>query len=521
MALKQPVFIKSGVKQKTTKWYSIFTDHNGVRRSLPLFADRKNAVEAERAVNRLVGVRASGDFVPPDLQRWIENTRPHIRQKLGEWNIVDPSRVAAVSSLESHIADWEKALLEKGSSQEHVQLVVLRTKKLFAACGFIFWSDIKPEAVQAKLAEWRIRKDGPLSHQTSNFYLQSTKQFCKWMIRPARRATESPLGHLSGLNVKVDRRHDRRAYSVEEFRYLLAHLGQDTTIRGKMTSDERAVVYRLAVETGLRRGAIAALTRSSFKLDGASPCIHIPAGAKNKYKNERDVPLRAAMVTILSSFLANKMPTAPAFNLPPKAHGAKVIKADLGAARARWIEESQSPQEREEREISNFLKYEDDMRRFLDFHSFRHTRAVWLFQHHDASAKEVQELLGVSSIALVDRYSKSFKLNDLSVIERGPDLAPELARLGQSEVAKKTGTTDTDVQKSLPSGLPAQDRFRQISVDLAGLHADLEPVETDDQEVQKTAEKLGVLTDNEVSDIFFSSPGEVAEWLNAPVSKTG
>jgi hypothetical protein len=37
----------------------------------------------------------------------------------------------------------------------------------------------------------------------------------------------------------------------------------------------------------------------------------------------------------------------------------------------------------------------------------------------------------------------------------------------------------------------------------------------------KTAEKPGVLTDNEGSDTLLGSPGEVAEWLNAPVSKTG
>ncbi|MFT3785153.1 MAG: site-specific integrase [Tepidisphaeraceae bacterium] len=159
------------------------------------------------------------------------------------------------------------------------------------------------------------------------------------------------------------------------------------------------------METGLRRGAIAALTRDSFKLDDSLPYIHIPAGAKNKYKQARDVPLRAAMVVILNDFLANKMPGTRAFNLPSKAHGAKVIHTDLDAARARWIDEATTTQEREERESSNFLRYQDDMRRFLDFHAFRHTRGVWLFQHHDASPKEVQELLGVSSLALVDRYT--------------------------------------------------------------------------------------------------------------------
>lgn len=520
MHLKQPVFVKGGVKRRTTKWYAGFTDHNGIRRSLPLFADKKNATEAARAIDRLVAIRASGDVVPPDMQRWIENTKPAIRRKLGEWSVVDSSRVAAVSPIAEHLAAWEQSLKEKGNSADHVSLVLLRTRKLFEACGFVYWSDIKPESVQSKLSEWRSRKDSPISHQTSNFYLQYAKQFCRWMVRPARRASESPLAHLSGLNVRTDRRHDRRAYSVEEFRYLIGHLNQDTTIRGKMTPDERGVVYQLAVETGLRRGAIAALTRDSFKLDGESPSIHIPAGAKNKYKNARDVPLRSAMVAILKTFLATKMPGARAFNLPPKAHGAKVIRADLDAARARWIAEADTPKEAERRESSNFLRYQDDMRRFLDFHAFRHTRGVWLFEHHDASAKEVQELLGVSSIALVDRYTKSFKLTDMSVIERGPDLAPQLAPETQAQIAVSGGVAVESIQKSLPSGLPSQARLDRISLDSDGQLAVSNSTEVAGENLSKTNGKSAVLTLERESDTFLVPLGEVAEWLNAPVSKT-
>jgi len=53
----------------------------------------------------------------------------------------------------------------------------------------------------------------------------------------------------------------------------------------------------------------------------------------------------------------------------------------------------------------------------------RHTRGRLLFEHHKAHPREVQELMGVGSIALVDRYTQSFQLTDLSVIERGPDLS--------------------------------------------------------------------------------------------------
>ncbi len=89
--------------------------------------------------------------------------------------------------------------------------------------------------------------------QIFNFYLAAFKQFCRWMVRDGR-ASESPVAHLTGLNVKTDRRHDRRALTVEELRWLM-ETTRDGPERFGMTGPEQAMLYRVAVETGLRRGA--------------------------------------------------------------------------------------------------------------------------------------------------------------------------------------------------------------------------------------------------------------------------
>ena len=77
-------YTKNGVSQRSKKLYADFYDHTGTRRMLPLFADQKNSNEAGRCVERLVSVRASGDVMPLELVRFVENTRPHIRDKLAE-----------------------------------------------------------------------------------------------------------------------------------------------------------------------------------------------------------------------------------------------------------------------------------------------------------------------------------------------------------------------------------------------------------------------------------------------------
>jgi hypothetical protein len=66
------------------------------------------------------------------------------------------------------------------------------------------------------------------------------------------------LVHLQGLNVKTDRRHDRRALSPDEMRWLLDVTSQKAAERYGMTGEGRAMLYRLAVETGLRAANCAA-----------------------------------------------------------------------------------------------------------------------------------------------------------------------------------------------------------------------------------------------------------------------
>jgi len=56
--------------------------------------------------------------------------------------------------------------------------------------------------------------------QTCNHYLKSVKQFTRWMGRD-RRLPDDPLAYLSRMNVSVDRRHDRRALSADEFSRLV------------------------------------------------------------------------------------------------------------------------------------------------------------------------------------------------------------------------------------------------------------------------------------------------------------
>jgi len=90
------------------------------------------------------------------------------------------------------------------------------------------------------------------------FYLQAAKQFFRWCVRDGR-LSDNPLSHLPSMNVRTDRRHDRRALDAQALQLLLdaARKGPE---RFGMDPDSRATMYQLAVETGLRASELRSLT---------------------------------------------------------------------------------------------------------------------------------------------------------------------------------------------------------------------------------------------------------------------
>src|SRR5262249_9303378 len=152
-------------------------------------------------------------------------------------------RIAVSKPLAEQLADWTESLRAKGCSARHVAVLVPRVGKVLDGCGFKYFPDIAASKALEFLNNLRADQGGKrgISAQTFNFYLQGVKQFCRWMVKD-RRAAESPVAHLDGLNVRTDRRHDRRALTVKELVKLL-HATDKGAVRCGMSGPERAMLY--------------------------------------------------------------------------------------------------------------------------------------------------------------------------------------------------------------------------------------------------------------------------------------
>jgi integrase len=172
--------------------------------------------------------------------------------------IIDKYKEHRKRPLAEHLDDFRASLLNKGTTEKHACLVHNRAKAVIENCGFMYISDISACKVQGYLAE---RRRSGLSIRSGNFYLQSAKQFARWLVAD-NRASENALAYLQAQNPQTDIRHARRALSVDELDRLITSTLKSQK-HSNMTGKERAMLYMLAVSTGLRASEILAPSRGN------------------------------------------------------------------------------------------------------------------------------------------------------------------------------------------------------------------------------------------------------------------
>jgi integrase len=227
--------------------------------------------------------------------------------QLIEFELLDAKQVAAGKPLMEHIDDFEKSLLVKGRNEEYARLTTARARRVIEECGFVNWSDISASTVLQKIVDLRkyvevmkvekingkkVKKKepkdlGPISTKSKNYYLQAVKQFCKWMVLDTR-ASESPVGHLQSIDTTSDECNERRALELDEMRLLLetTQIGPD---RFGIIGIERAMLYRVAAETGLRANELRSLKKLSFDFENCTVTVKV---GYTKNSKKAALPLR-------------------------------------------------------------------------------------------------------------------------------------------------------------------------------------------------------------------------------------
>ena len=244
------------------------------------------------------------------------------------------------------LAEYGEALERKNNTWSYVERTLSYIRRMLEAdeCGFRHAQDIDDQNVEEYLG--RLREEG-LSISTRNHHVRALKSFTAWLVR-TRRTGKNRLACLSFLKADTDIRRERRALRGEETRRLLAAAERGPTVLG-MSGQLRALCYRVALTTGLRRKELRSLTWQSLRLGGPRPQVTVEAGS-SKHRRRDVLPLRPDVAGALRRWQAEHPGDGLLFPLPQRT--AKMLRVDLRAAG---------------------IDYRDDRGRVIDFHALRHT----------------------------------------------------------------------------------------------------------------------------------------------------
>src|SRR5262245_45599400 len=241
----------TGEARSARKWYGQYTDGDGVRRRVPLTANK-----------------AAAQQMLAELVRRAEMERAGVRDRFQDHR---------KRPLAAHLTDWEASLRANSRDDEYIKLKLTRLRAILDGCKFTFTADLSADCLELFLAD--LRKNQGRSVQTSNDYLQAAKQFARWLVENER-LDRSPFARLRAGNVKLDRRHDLSP--AELTKLLEAARTSDQAFRG-LTGADRFHLYLTACGTGFRAGELAALAPGSFSLDASPPVATLGAEhTKNK-----------------------------------------------------------------------------------------------------------------------------------------------------------------------------------------------------------------------------------------------
>jgi len=291
-------------------------------------------------------------------------------------------------------------------SATHVGNVRQQLGRVVHECRFRTLKDIDRQDVQRwmdRIAQTpRDPKDPesqPLAARTINMFRSAIVAFCNWCVAE-RRLTANPLAGLPKVE-EVEPTRKRRPLTEDEIAALLkaaeerptrdaltvragknkgkllANVREEVQERLKRVGQERALIYRFMLTTGLRKGEVTTLPVKALDLDGDQPCVRVE-GRHAKSGKSAVLPLRPDLAADLRRHLTERNSNGARllFNVPSDFK--RVFDSDLDAAG---------------------IAKTDAQGRTLDIHCLRHTFAT-LLARSGASPATAQKLLRHSDIRL-------------------------------------------------------------------------------------------------------------------------
>ncbi len=380
---------------------------------LTAFEAKKQSQRLADTIERLMDIYHSNDCFSLDIQRAVDCMPSRIARKLESIGLLSAARTAGKNRLEDHIGGFMDSLKIKGCTEEHLIRTENRIRRICKACRFNVISDLDASRFTAFINGLN------LAAKTKRHYIATVKQFANWLHETGRLPKNNFKLIKTPKVLQSDQVHPRRALTADEVARLIRAAESGKPFRG-ISGAERALIYRLGVESGLRFNEIKTLKVSDFDFQAGTVEVR---DANEKARRGAVLPIRQTTADEIKQFLRHKTPQSTAFTLKK---GYLMIKTDLEAAG---------------------IPYEVDGK-FADFHSLRHSTASLLIQT-GTNPKLIQSIMRHSDLNLtMSRYTHIYAGQQREAIESLPDFKVK------QDKAAMTGTYDCVAENQAKTNCP-------------------------------------------------------------------
>lgn len=311
-------------------WTIELRDERGVPRRFTAGADKDAANRLAAKFQRLFELAAIRSDPDPDLLLWIDSLKAADVERLVRWRILSQRVIARGTPAQDMLAEWKLHRINHGVSEKEAEQARARVSRLLSACAIEYLHAATPEAITTTLGEWRRRPTNPVSIGTSNHYIVAVKGFARWARTTGRIATD-PLAGLRKARANATTAIVRRYALTDEEQAKLIRATEAATValankngQPGITGKDRALIYRVALRTGLRLMEMVRLRRADY--DGRS----LRVMGKNGDCDSQPVP--ADLAPHLDQRAARLLPHMPLLPCPYHANMSRMLRADCKRA---------------------------------------------------------------------------------------------------------------------------------------------------------------------------------------------
>jgi integrase len=380
------------------KWDIRVRNHDGRVVKIPGDRDKQTARRIGERVEMLIRARQQGDAPPPELRAWIEGMPQSLADRLIELGLLHQRQLERAKPLEEHINTYGKIVAGRRSNKaRHSSQQENKVRRVCEGVGATKFSELTARGLLDFLSTLKI------ATSTRRGYIIAMKDFGYEMIRLGV-AVENPYEWVDAPGAYENPEYERQPLTVEQFRSLMKYMSSFVRYKGqnaRWTAHDRKMLYWTAVRTGYRQSELRALRKLNLHLDGKPAVISLKAkDAKNKTAGE--VPIPSDLAAALKKYAAQLEPEDRVFPMPITSGSiVDMFRRDLKGAGIEWRLPGGE---------------------VIDFHALRSTAITWWLDEDGLSPKRVQILARLKTLALVQRYSRNLRIEDLGWLDKGPKL---------------------------------------------------------------------------------------------------